>query len=162
MQTAARMYVIDVSALNAVGHHRNGPLIFDVLDDLVKAQQLCFPDEVLNELERLAKGEFTYSWTKATASDRLDKGAPYKYYQAVVHQVRELVDEDAEHESSAATVAAQAKSLMADGYSVTVITEDIKSKPTRMPLALACDILEIPWIGIGHYLESCGSIELWT
>lgn len=150
------LHVLDVSAINAAGRQPNAPLIFEALDDLIKDKRACFPDEVLEELERLARGEFTYTWTKAVATDRCDKGAAYKHVQSVAHLVPNLVDADAEHESSAVAVLAQARSLMLLRQDIVVVTEDVRPKPTRMALAEACQQLEVPWMPLPTCLSSCG------
>lgn len=155
------IYVFDAHAINATGRQSHAPLIFDVLYDLICESLACFPDEVVEELKRLAKGEFTYSWVKAAASSRFDKGAAYKHYQAVTSLVPDLVDDYAEYESSAACVLAQARSLTVVGHEVKVVTEDIRTKPTRICLAEACDRLEMPWCTLQQCLVTCGHGNLW-
>lgn len=147
------VYVIDASAINYVGRQNNAPLIFDALQDLISGQFMCFPDEVLDELKRLAKGEYAYSWTKAVAASRMDRGAAYKHLQAVIYQVPNLVDQDSEYESSVACVLAQARSLAYDGHDVQVVTEDVRDKPTRISLAAACATLNVPWCAVSECLR---------
>jgi len=151
------LHVFDVSALNAAGRYRNASLVFEALGDLIEDKQACFPDDVLGELERLARGEFTYTWAKAIAPSRCEKGAAYKHHQAIAHQVPDLIDHEAEHESSVVAVAAQAYSLMQAGrIDVTAVTEDVRAKPTRLPLATGCGQLGIPWISLANCLRTCG------
>lgn len=129
----------------------------DVLGDLIEDKRACFPDTVLAELERLARGEFTYTWAKAIAPSRCEKGAAYTHQQAVAHQVPGLVDHESEHESSVVAVVAQARSLIQTGrVDVTVVTEDVRPKPTRLPLVAGCNQLSIPWISLADCLRTCG------
>lgn len=150
------IHILDASCINAAGRHSNAPFVLDVLDDLIKDRQACFPDEVLLELERLAKGEFTYSWLKATSNNRFNKGAAYKHHQYVAHQVPSLVDDDAQYESSAVAVLAQARDLSVTGLDVAVVTEDIRVKPTRTALSVACNQLGMPWMRLSDCLGACG------
>jgi hypothetical protein len=154
------LHVIDAPAINYVGRKIEAPAIFDALHDHIQEEKLCFPDEVLEELKRLAKGEFTYSWVKAAAVSRFNKGAAYKHYVAVTSQVTELIDIYAEHESSCAAVLAQAYSLILAGHPVTVITEDVRDKPTRISLAAACERMHMTWCRLDQYLHICGYGDL--
>jgi hypothetical protein len=149
------IFVIDAPAIIFVGRQHQAASIFDALHDLIVTQQMCFPDEVLEELQRLARGEFAYSWTKAAAASRFDRGAAYKHYVAVVSQVPGLVDADAEHESSAPCVLAQARSLMLEQQTIQVVTEDVRDKPTRLSLASACAQLGVSWCAMAECLRSC-------
>jgi len=154
------MYIIDASAINHVGRQRHAPLMFDVLLGMIASHQMCFPDEVLDELERLARGEHTYTWAKAAAASRFDRGAAYKHLVAVTHQVRDLVDAEAEYESSAPCVLAQARSLFLTGHKVKVVTEDVRDKPTRISLAAACSKLDMPWCAVSQCLKDQGHGKL--
>jgi hypothetical protein len=154
------LYILDVSAINLAGRRDNAPLILEALGDLIESSVACFPDEVLAELERLARGEFTYTWAKAAAPNRFDKGASYKVLASTSHQVRGLVDIYAEYESSACAVLAQARSLGLDGRDVSVVTEDTREKPTRMSLAAACDQMDVRWVPLNDCLLLCGHDDL--
>lgn len=154
------VYVFDASAINFVGRQTNAALIFDVLHDLMLGRHMCFPDEVVDELKRLAHGEIAYTWTRAAAVSRLDRGAAYKHLVAVTHRVPNLVDDEAEYESSAPNVLAQAHSLMLDGHDVCVVTEDVRIKPTRLSLAAACAQLDVPWCAVAECLRAFNAEQL--
>jgi hypothetical protein len=154
------MYVIDASAINHVGRQATAPGVFDVLLEMIESHEMCFPDEVLDELERLAKGEHAYTWAKAAGASRLDRGAAYKHLVAVTHLVPALVDAEAEYESSAPCVLAQARSLQLAGFSVRVVTEDVRDKPTRISLAAACAQLDMSWCAVSQCLRDEGHGDL--
>ena len=70
-------YVLDVSIINGISLNVRDPeLVFDRLTDLVKEGTVCFCNEVMTELKRLAEGELAYTWAKAAgAATRREKGA---------------------------------------------------------------------------------------
>jgi Domain of unknown function (DUF4411) len=153
-------YVLDVSTINAISLDVPDPeLVFDRLTDLVKEGTVCFSNEVIDELKRLAEGELAYTWAKAAGTARREKGAPYDYVQWVADNVRDLVDEYAEYESAAPTVLAQACYLKADGQEVCVVTEDIRDKPTRISLGSGCAQAGIRSIRLQQFLEELNNDE---
>jgi hypothetical protein len=119
---------------------------------------LCFPGEVVEELERLAKEEAALIWAKTAASARCHKGAQFNYVSWVLEVCEDLVDKSAlaSQEPAAPYVAAQALELQTENVDVTVVTEDVLEKPTRKCLAEACDDLELPYVRVEQFLEETG------
>jgi hypothetical protein len=73
------IYVLDVSALLGIQVYVPTPeLVFDTMVDLVDEGTVCFCDEVLEELERVAKGTWTFVWAKSVARSRTQRGGGYE------------------------------------------------------------------------------------
>jgi hypothetical protein len=125
------------------------------MTDLVNESKLCFPTEVVEELERLAKAEAAFIWAKAVAGSRCHKGAPYNYTAWVLETCADIVDETAlaSQEPAAPFVAAQGVQLQDEDIEMTVVTEDVLEKPTRMCLWKACAELELPRMRLEDFLE---------
>jgi len=110
---------------------------FNALTDLVKSHELVFCDEVVVELEHVARNESPHVWAKAVRDSRADRGAAYALVEWVIANVPDLVDPDAEFDLCAPYVLAQARQLEGTGP-VYVVTEDVVDKPTRISLTAAC------------------------
>ena len=152
------VYVIDVSAVIAVQLQASDPdACFVRMIDLAGDGRLTFPNEVLDELERLARDEPALGWAKGVAPLREHKGAPYTYPAWVLSQFDVILDRtaSASNEPSAVFVIAQALQL-AESRDVTVVTEDVREKPTRACLRDACERFNLRWIQVPEFLDETG------
>lgn len=125
------------------------------LNDQVDGDALVFPSEIVKDLERRARAEYLSTWLKALASGRSLPTVPYAYRQAVTGECPDLVDPDALNDSPTA-VAALAYMLRDRGQEVMVVTDDLLAKPFRIPLAEACDQLNLPRQCVAEYLVDLG------
>jgi Domain of unknown function (DUF4411) len=150
------LYVVDTAALLSIQNGRpDSANCFLGMTDLVNESRLCFPTEVVEELERLAKEEGALVWAKTAASSRCHKGAQYNYVAWVLETCEDIVDKSAQasQEPAVPYVAAQALELKTEKFDVSIVTEDILEKPTRMCLRQACEDLEIPHMRIQKFFE---------
>lgn len=153
------LHVVDTASLLTIQNFREDAVdCFVGMTDLVKESQLCFPAEVIDELERLAKGESALVWAKAVSDSRCNKGASYNYTEWVLASCPTLLDDTAlaTQEPAAPFVAAQAVQLQSESHEVCVVTEDVLEKPTRMCLRQACAELGLTSIRLEDFLEEVG------
>lgn len=150
------LYVADSAAIIEVQNSRpNSSACFNGMTALVEESSLCFPDEVIEELGRLAKDEAGHVWARAVSGSRCHRGAPFNYVTWVLQECSGLVDATAlaSQEPAAVYVAAQALQLSNDGKEVAVVTEDVHEKPTRQCLAEACERLELSHTDLDGFLS---------
>jgi hypothetical protein len=152
-------YVFDASAIVSVQLCSVAPNV--VLAEMARrlnAGGLCFCNEVLDELERLARDEAPLAWAVASASSRANKGAPYKCIAWVAEDFKAIVDETARstQEPAALYAVAQALDLKLAKREITVVTEDVRTKPTRASVKDACDHFDIRCIDLEDYIEEVG------
>jgi hypothetical protein len=116
------------------------------MTDLLGEGKLCFPNEVVEELERIARKEAPLMWAKGCSPSRTNKGAPYPFIEWVGQDFPDLVDATARdtQETGAVYVVAQALALKDANLGVTVVTNDIRAKPTRASTQEACVHFKIP------------------
>jgi hypothetical protein len=153
------IYVLDGPAIVSV------PLVvpdpsgaFLGMTDLLSDGKLCFPNEVVVELERIARNEPPLVWAKGCAPNRAHKGAPYGFIEWVGRDFPSLIDPTARdtHESGAVYVVAQALALADADVSVTVVTNDVREKPTRASTLQACEHFELSCLELRDFLEAVG------
>jgi hypothetical protein len=155
------IYVFDASALLAVDYYCPTPqYVFGEMVDMVSDGRVCFCDEVLEELGRMASGEWPFVWAKSVSERRRYRGGGYSTKILIAAQARELIDGEASYESSAPAVLAQAYDLRADGLDAYVVTEDTVEKPTRIPLVIACGRLSVPCKSTHEFLKACNLLDL--
>jgi len=160
-----RVWVIDTGAIVEI--RRGLPTIvrgrvLRMLDARVNDGSLIFPPEVVDELQRMTdeiskKGvDLPYDWAKrheeqATRFGRLFDGA-----KAVIKKCPSLVDhrkvsihgvDDADP-----YVIALAIEVARQGHEVTIITEDVNTKPTKMALADAAGVFMVPAVRFRTFL----------
>ena len=139
---------------------RNPGQAFNYLTDLVRNGDLVFPDQVMDELERLALDEDPHVWARAVAGERFRKAADYSQVQWVLNQVRDLTDSEAEYEVAAPYVVALARELIEDGHNCHIVTDDVHDKPTRIALTTACMRLGIRSVTCRVCLSEAGRADL--
>lgn len=152
------IYVFDSSAL--IGIFLRGPdhgAVYNALTDFVTSDKVCFCDDVLAELERLARNEPPHMWAKAVEKSRCHKDAVYKHKIWAAQKAPDLIDVDAEF-GSAACVLAQARELISLQQKIRVVTEEINDKPTRAALAVVCKMLDVPVMRLQECLEELGIV----
>jgi hypothetical protein len=150
------IYVVDTSTVIAVQVARTDTdACFIAMTGLVNESRLCFPNEVVEELERLGKDGPSLNWAKAVSNSRCHKGAPYNYTEWVLAEFGGLVDltASATQESAAVYVAAQALQIRNNGNELAVVTEDIRDKPTRRCLLDACEHFDLPYLRMTEFLD---------
>jgi rRNA-processing protein FCF1 len=153
------LYVIDTAALLTIQNGRSDSAnCFLGMTDLVNESKLCFPNEVVEELERLAREEEALVWAKTASSSRCHKGAPYNYVAWVLQACEDIADKSAHvsQEPAAPYVAAQALELKTENVEALVVTEDVLEKPTRKCLRQACEDLELPFIQLDQFFSQAG------
>jgi hypothetical protein len=132
---------------------------FNALTDLVMSHELVFCDEVVGELEHVARNESPHVWAKAVRDSRADRGAAYALVEWVIANVPELVDPDAEFDLCAPYVLAQARQLDGTGP-VYVVSEDVVDKATRVSLTTACLRVGAPTMTLRECFVAAGIVDL--
>jgi hypothetical protein len=153
------MYVIDGPAIVSVAIRVADPSqVYLGMTDLLDAGQLCFPNEVLEELERTARNEQPLVWARGCSPNRTHKGAAYNYIEWVGHDFPRLIDTTARdtQESGAVYVVAQALALDDAKVEVAVVSEDVLPKPTRASVHEACEHFELPRLRLLEFLDEAG------
>lgn len=137
------------------------------LDKRVAAGSLVYPPEVLEELERAAdtvaksgSPDIPFAWAKKNASTANAHGRMYEGARAVLTRVPNLIDEQKVSvggmDEADPYVVALAVKLKGDGHDVTIITEDINTKPKKMALADAAGVFLIPCVRMRTFLITEG------
>jgi hypothetical protein len=158
-ETSRRLYVIDAPAIVSVPLEVGDPnTVFLGMTRLLDDNCLCFSDDVVDELERTARGEQPLVWAKGAADKRAHKGASYNYVLWVGHDFPSIIDVTARdtQESAAMYVVAQALELRDAGHDVTVVSEDRYAKPTRASVLDACEHFGLPCIELVEFLSELG------
>jgi hypothetical protein len=146
------VYLLDASAfLELPRQVDNVAHVLDGLSEAVSRGTVSFPDAVAEEVSWLAREEHVGTWIKAIKSARVHQDASFKALGWVMHQAGDLADTTATRESSPPHVIAMAIELRGDGLEVTIATEDMHPKPTRMCMREACDQFELDRV----YLHDC-------
>jgi len=151
---------MDAPALVSIGFRDSGTAqaILNGLSTMVQDGSLCFCEQVVNELDWSADGEVTLLWAKATTGSLAHKGADYSLVEWVGIRFGALIDDSARasRESAAPYVVAQALSFQRKRAKVTVVTEDLASKPTRASLAEACAFFRLRTLDLDGFLDEVG------
>jgi len=149
-------WTIDGSAINRIAtESSNYNTAFDALTDMIANSELCFCDEVVDELERTAENEPGALWAATVKGQRQHTGASMTTIAWIARNVKDVVDPAGRHDAMP-SVLAHAYALGEEGQEITVVTEDILEKPTRRALSHACDELSIEWVQVPEWLTSCG------
>lgn len=153
------IYVVDGPAIVSVPLIAPDPsAVFLGMTDLLNDGNLCFPNEVVDELERTARKESPLMWAKGCAPNRTNKGAPYRFIEWVGQDFPSLIDATARdtHETGAVYVVAQALALKEAKIAVSVVTNDIREKPTRASTLQACEHFKLPCLELAEFLATVG------
>jgi hypothetical protein len=152
------LHVVDATALlciEDVVEPGDYQVTLDDLTDCVEAGTLTFPNEVVLDLERRARGEPLFTWIKAVAPSRAHRAVAFKHTQWVLGQHRALHDPDSAVDSPTA-VAAMVRSLVVSGVAHHLVTEDVGSKPNRATLRNAASAVGWKCAGIRDGLACMG------
>lgn len=134
------LYVVDASAfLELPRQVEQLAPVLDGLGDAIGRGLVSFPDAVVEEVAWLAREEHLGTWIKAIKGARVHGDASFKALGWVLNQADELADKTATRESSPPHVVAMGIELRENGFDVTIVTEDMHPKPTRMCMREACD-----------------------
>lgn len=153
------LYIFDASAIVSVQFcTADTNVLLEEMAERLNRGELCFCNEVLEELKRLAREEAPLAWAVASGPNRAHKGAPYNYIAWVLDQIPEIVDDSARdtQEPAGPYVLAQALELHRTQKQVTVVTADLYAKPTRTCLKDACAQLGIRCISLDEYVAEVG------
>jgi hypothetical protein len=153
------MYVVDGPAIVSVPLNVGEPSkVFLGMTEMLNDAKLCFCDQVVTELERIAKDEQPLVWAKGCSANRAHKGAAYNFIAWVTVDFSDLVDETARdtQEAAAVYVVAQALALRDAGLDVTVVSEDRYRKPTRASVREACEHFGLRCIALVEFLDEVG------
>lgn len=158
------IWIVDTSAVAQV--RRLVPVeqrknVFARLSEQVESGQLSFPRQIFDELERgklKNDHDHVWSWVKETLP-HCAKHEPLHEFVAEafkVPQVQRVLDPDKDHEEADPYVLALALKFRASDHPVGVITEDRRSRPTKLSLSDACGLLRIVSMSMEPYLEQQG------
>lgn len=135
--------------------------VFVGLTRLLEAGRLTFPKEVLTEFERpkdRSRHDHGWEWVRKHADHCNAHGSLFDELRSVMRhpQARRVCDPDKDEEEADPYVIALGLKLRGDGFDVTVITEDIRSRIDKMSLSNACGLFKIPTIQMESFLEQEG------
>lgn len=150
------LYILDGPAIVSVPLQVENPSeVFLGMTRLLENGDLCFCGEILDELDRLARGEQALVWARSSAGNRAHKGAAYPSIEWVAQDFEAIIDTTARdtQEPAALYVVAQALELRDTGHDVTVVSEDRRPKPTRACLLEACEHFGLRCIALLDFLR---------
>jgi hypothetical protein len=152
------IWCLDTSSLISLRSQfsrENRKIVLDGLSNLVAAGRLCFPRELVSELERYEGSENpALKWAQAHQGTATQRQPSFEAVQAVLAEVPEIIDADKEGvEEADAYVLAIARSLTLDGEDARVVTEEFKTTVAKMPLGSAAGYLRIPSMSIRAMLK---------
>ena len=155
------IWIVDTSAVAQV--RRLVPVeerkeVFARLSERLETGQLVFPRQIFDELERgklKNDHDHAWSWVKGALS-HCARYEPLQEFLSQVYeapQVRRVLDPDKDHEEADPYVLALALKLRSAGHPVGVLTEDRRSRPTKLALSDACGLLRVVSMSMEPYLE---------
>jgi hypothetical protein len=156
------LFVVDATAIVSVPRLVGNPdEVFEGLSDAVADSDLCYCNEVLDELARIARDTDALNWARTNSVNRCHNGAGLNALEWVGHDFGEIVDVTTRdtQEPASQYVIAQALELRENKHEITVVTEDIREKPTRASLREACEHFRLPWINCLELLDELGLLE---
>jgi hypothetical protein len=147
------VWVADTSSIIAV--RRSFPnvvkaRVFNRLTELVEADRLIFPTQVLQELERVADPnapDDQYNWARANAQRAVSVAScSLEEVKAVLEIVPDIldIDKDVGVDEADPYILTVARRLRQSGVDARIVTEERKDSPTKMSLNTAAGILGIP------------------
>jgi len=155
------VWIIDTSAVAQI--RRVVPLpqrkeVFARLSKQIEDGCLAFPRQIFDEMERgKLKNDHDHAWTwvKQSMSHCAQHEPLHDFVREAfnVPQVMRVLDPDKDHEEADPYVLALSLKLRATGHPVGVITEDRRTRPTKLSLSDACGLLRIVSISVEPYLE---------
>jgi len=137
------------------------------LDKRVNDSTLVYPPEVLGELERVtdeitkkSSSDVPFTWVKRNEVKATRYGHLYDGAREVLKKVPNLIDPEkvsvGGRDDADPHVVALALRLKAEGYDVTIITDDVRPKSKKMSLADAAGVFRIPSVTMRTFLVSEG------
>lgn len=158
------VWVIDTSGIAEIRRKLNvqdRKVVFERLTVLVTDGKLKFPRQLLDEVERGAlKNDYDHAWHWVKNNVEHCKGhEPLdSYVKAVLEnkQVARVLDPGKDHEEADPYILALAVKLKEAGELAGVITEDVRTRPTKLSLKDACGLLRIVSVSVFPYLEQDG------
>ncbi len=165
----SEIWVIDTSSILEL--RRKAPAskqgqIYARLGEMVEADILVYPKEVLDELERrtaeiagTGRRDLPYEWAKKHEKQATRHGTDYAALRYVlsVEGVAQLLDADNPGvEEADPYVLALAHHLNANDQFSRVVTEDRRNAPDKIALASACGIVGVPVVPMRPFLLNRG------
>lgn len=159
MTESHQLWVIDTSSLLAVRETYGAAHERKVLAALAKYAtrgKLWYPPEVCGELEDgedAASGpDFPLVWVRNhrhCAERKADLGT----VRRVLDRCSDLLDPDKPEEQADPYVLAVAIDLKIGGFDVCVVTDDRKDKPTKLSLATATGMFQVPSVPLHAFVR---------
>jgi hypothetical protein len=145
-------YILEATALAEMFTLRAAHELIEPLTALVEGNMATFPDDVIPELRAHYADDPVFAWATGVRNARIEPAVPWDDKRDVEERVPGLIDPDDAREQCGPAVLAQARILCDIGV-VTVVTEDIGPKPTRVSIAAACEALDLPWMRAATFLS---------
>jgi uncharacterized protein DUF4411 len=165
---AEPIWVIDTSSVIQIRRlpsleDRQRKEIYESLSARVTAGTLVYPKEVLAELERNKTSktpDLPYEWAKKNEKQGCRFGPLFAELREVLArpQINRVFDPDKTTGAEEADpyVLALAYHLKGQGMDVTVITEESRARPDKLPLSTACSLLRIISLPVEPFLREQG------
>ena len=168
-RVAVQIFVIDTSSIIQVRRLANATTvqvtsIYSRLEDLARDHGLLFPRQVLEELGRFAilpkkVADLPLEWARRVAEDAMRIQPSLDLVREVLDRVPSVLDfakTDPVDEADP-YVLALALQLGREGKRVRVVTEERIDNPTKMSMATAAGILELPCVPVHGLLALLGA-----
>ena len=160
--TLSPTWVIDTSSIIEVRRCQNAQkaAIFHGMSELVNAERLVFPPEVLAELQRRAdpdNPDAQYRWARLNAPSAVANAkCSFEEVAQVLAVVPQVLDPDKDSgvEEGDPYVLAAAFRLRAAGIDARVVTEERHDTPKKMSMSTAAGVLGIPSVPLHAFLSA--------
>jgi hypothetical protein len=141
--------------------------VLDELTTRVNQQVLLYPPEVLGELARAAddikrrsSADLPFDWARTNAPTATRYGHLYEGAKQVLVRVPNLIDPEKVSvgavDEADPYVIALALQLKGAGHDMTIITDDVQTKPKKMSLADAAGVFRLPSVTLRTFLITEG------
>ena len=152
-----QVWVIDTSSvieLRQIPRPDRQPVL-DALTALVDGDAMYFPPQVLGELDR--HSDVAHRWAKANATKGCRLGHLYPEGAQILGRLPNLIDHTKIGVDQADPyVVATAQVLAKQNHQVTVITDDVRTRPTRTSLSAAAGAFGFPAVPMSIFLHTQG------
>lgn len=128
------------------------PSGLDQMESLLDQGLMTFCDDVIKDLEIIARGEPILYWAKSVRDQRFHKSADWPTQAAVSRRCPKVIDAGADSSPQLCALA-QAYDLFSDAsQEVTLVTNDYGSKPLRISVEDAAATIELPSIRVDQFV----------
>ena len=164
MSVPAQVWVADSSSLILVREtvsRANEQIIWTAFSKLAATDELVWPPEVTQEIEWGARQDTVMNWVRSHKNG-CERTAGLETVKSVLSVAQTLIDPDSPREQADPYVIALARDLLDVGGlfqpRVTIITDDLRDKPTKMSLSSAAGLMSVPTVPLRAFLISRGLI----